>query len=72
MPFRNKFYFHAKIFAFMKIISPLLIFIAITITTSYFKADAQSPFDTATYSRNAKAGDYLTMRGFKMYYEIYG
>lgn len=64
--------FSHKTFKAMKIISPLLIFITIAIVTSYLKADAQSPFDTSIYGRNAKAGHYLTTRGFKMYYEIYG
>ena len=31
-----------------------------------------SPFDTTMYGRNTYAGNYLYMRGFKMYYEIYG
>lgn len=31
-----------------------------------------SPFDTTMCGRNAEAGNYLNIRGFKMYYEIYG
>ncbi len=35
-------------------------------------ACAQSPFDTSIYGRNEKAGKYINMRGFRMYYETYG
>jgi pimeloyl-ACP methyl ester carboxylesterase len=31
-----------------------------------------SPFDTTMYGRNEAAGKYASIRGFKMYYEIYG
>lgn len=31
-----------------------------------------SPFDTTIYGRNDAAGHWLSTRGFKMYYEIYG
>jgi pimeloyl-ACP methyl ester carboxylesterase len=57
----------------MKITSILLILITIEVLIiSYSKVEAQSPFDTTIYGRNAKAGHYLTTRGFKMYYEVYG
>lgn len=54
----------------MKIISLLL---PLTIlATLHSNPQAQSPFDTTMYGRNPKAAHYLTTRGFKMYYEIYG
>lgn len=31
-----------------------------------------SPFDTSIYGRNEKVGRFVTIRGFKMYYETYG
>lgn len=31
-----------------------------------------SPFDTTMYGRNKKAGKYVKIRGFNMYYESYG
>ena len=31
-----------------------------------------SPFDTTKYGRNDKAGHYVKLRGFNMYYETYG
>lgn len=33
---------------------------------------AQSPWDTTKLGRNEKVGHYAKIRGFKMYYEIYG
>src|SRR4051812_37235924 len=50
----------------MRILLALLMFVCLT------SCKGQSPFDTTIYGRNAKAGHYLTTRGFKMYYEIYG
>jgi len=35
-------------------------------------ACAQSPFDTTIYGRNKDVGKYIQIRGFNMYYEIYG
>ncbi len=32
----------------------------------------KSPFDTTTYGRNPAVGKYADIRGFKMYYEVYG
>jgi pimeloyl-ACP methyl ester carboxylesterase len=37
-----------------------------------FAQQAKSPFDTTTYGKNAAVGKYADIRGFKMYYEIYG
>jgi pimeloyl-ACP methyl ester carboxylesterase len=31
-----------------------------------------SPFDTTMYGRNNKAGNYISVRGLNIYYEIYG
>lgn len=38
----------------------------------YSQISNVSPFDTTMYGRNDKAGHYLKIRGFDMYYEIYG
>src|SRR6266568_4068397 len=54
----------------MKIISLLLLLTILA--TLHSNPQAQSPFDTTMYGRNPKAAHYLTTRGFKMYYEIYG
>lgn len=35
-------------------------------------AQVKSPFDTTSYGRNAKVGKFADIRGFKMYYEVYG
>jgi pimeloyl-ACP methyl ester carboxylesterase len=32
----------------------------------------KSPMDTTTYGKNAAVGKYADIRGFKMYYEVYG
>jgi pimeloyl-ACP methyl ester carboxylesterase len=34
--------------------------------------EAKSPFDTTHYGRNTAVGKYADIRGFKMYYEVYG
>ena len=35
-------------------------------------AQVKSPFDTTMYGRNPAVGKYADIRGFRMYYEIYG
>jgi pimeloyl-ACP methyl ester carboxylesterase len=37
-----------------------------------FAQDGKSPFDTTMYGRNPAVGKYADIRGFKMYYEVYG
>jgi hypothetical protein len=32
----------------------------------------KSPMDTTTYGKNTAVGKYADIRGFKMYYEVYG
>ena len=34
--------------------------------------NVKSPFDTTHYGRNGAVGKYAAIRGFKMYYEVYG
>lgn len=51
------------------------IMLSLLLSMLFLSVSAQvvkSPFDTTTYGRNAKVGKYLTTRGFKMYYEVYG
>ena len=53
----------------LKITITLLFIILIKLT---FAQQPKSPFDTTMYGRNPAAGKYADIRGFKMYYEIYG
>lgn len=48
------------------------VFVLIMVTAPISSALAQSPFDTTMYGKNDKAGQYADIRGFKMYYEVYG
>ena len=52
------------------------IFFIIILKACVLLASAQSsnisPFDTTIYGRNEKVGQYAKIRGFNMYYEIYG
>lgn len=49
-----------------------IILIAFVLVLRLDFASAQSPFDTTMYGRNPAVGKYADIRGFKMYYEIYG
>lgn len=40
--------------------------------TALCQGTGPSAFDTTSYGRNEKVGKYANIRGFKMYYEIYG
>jgi pimeloyl-ACP methyl ester carboxylesterase len=51
--------------------SVITFFLFASICVNHLSAQ-QSPFDTTIYGRNDAAGHWLQMRGFKMYYEIYG
>jgi pimeloyl-ACP methyl ester carboxylesterase len=55
----------------MKLKLSLLLLIAAFIQSS-FAQGVKSPFDTTMYGRNPAVGKYADIRGFKMYYEIYG
>jgi pimeloyl-ACP methyl ester carboxylesterase len=46
--------------------------LAIPATAALAQSAGPSPFDTTLYGRNEKVGKYVTLRGFKMYYETYG
>jgi len=51
------------------------ILLSLLMSVLFLSALAQSvksPFDTTIYGRNVKVGKYLPIRGFKMYYEVYG
>ncbi len=51
----------------------LLLLLATVLPQMVFAQSAElSPFDTTQYGRNEHAGRYVTLRGFNMYYEIYG
>jgi len=51
----------------------LLLLVAFISQVSAFAGSSFSvPGDTSNFGRNEKAGNYLDIRGFKMYYEIYG
>ena len=49
---------------------PFIITILIVLSTQILFA--QSSSDTTVYGKNNKAGKYITTRGFRMYYEVYG
>jgi pimeloyl-ACP methyl ester carboxylesterase len=53
---------------------PKKLFLSICVTLLFYSADAQYPpvFKGSNYGNNPKAGRYAAIRGFKMYYEIYG
>ncbi|WP_428328499.1 alpha/beta fold hydrolase [Mucilaginibacter sp.] len=55
----------------MKLKISLLLIFGLFIKTG-FAQQGNSPFDTTKYGRNAAAGKYADIRGFKMYYETYG
>jgi pimeloyl-ACP methyl ester carboxylesterase len=55
----------------MKLKTTLLLLLTLFIQLS-FAQQGKSPFDTTMYGRNPAAGKYADIRGFKMYYEIYG
>ncbi|MBK0380358.1 alpha/beta fold hydrolase [Mucilaginibacter segetis] len=55
----------------MKIIKNSLL-IPLFCLISGFCYSQKSPFDTTLYGRNAAVGKYADIRGFKMYYEVYG
>jgi pimeloyl-ACP methyl ester carboxylesterase len=49
--------------------------IALTFTSqqvTFAQTSTISPFDTTIYGRNALTGNYATVNGIKLYYEIYG
>jgi pimeloyl-ACP methyl ester carboxylesterase len=48
----------------------LLFLLAAFVQLSF--AQGNTPFDTTLYGRNPAVGKYADIRGFKMYYEIYG
>src|SRR3954466_12358153 len=54
--------------------SALLITVIATILLQHVHAQSTpvSPFDTTMYGRNEKAGHFVKLRGFNMYYETYG
>jgi pimeloyl-ACP methyl ester carboxylesterase len=55
----------------MKLRIVILLILSIFIKSSFAQQGA-SPFDTTKYGKNAAAGKYADIRGFKMYYETYG
>lgn len=55
----------------MKLKCALVVLLMVFIKLSYSQ-QVKSPFDTTMYGRNAAAGKYADIRGFKMYYEMYG
>ncbi|WP_347158471.1 alpha/beta fold hydrolase [Pontibacter chitinilyticus] len=46
--------------------------LAIVLSQPAIAQSTVSPFDTTQYGRNAKAGKFVKVRGFNMYYETYG
>jgi pimeloyl-ACP methyl ester carboxylesterase len=55
----------------MKIKATLLLLFTVFVQLS-FAQQGKSPLDTTRYGRNAAVGKYASIRGFKMYYEVYG
>jgi pimeloyl-ACP methyl ester carboxylesterase len=55
----------------MKLKTTFLV-LSILITQLTFAQDAKTAMDTTMYGRNPAVGKYADIRGFKMYYEIYG
>ena len=55
--------------------SKALFLIIILLTThqlTFAQSSTISPSDTTMYGRNEAKGNYLNIRGFKLYYEVYG
>lgn len=50
----------------------LLLIASTILQLSFAQSTNISPFDTTIYGRNTKVGNYVKIRGFNMYYEIYG
>ena len=50
----------------------LLLTITATMLIGFAYAQFGAAFEKSIYGHNPKAGRYATIRGFKMYYEIYG
>src|SRR5689334_23218093 len=50
----------------------LIISIDLCLSSCSSPSTVPSLFDTTMYGRNAKAGKYINLRGFRMYYEVYG
>lgn len=55
----------------MKLRIAILLILSIFVKFS-FAQDAAKAMDTTMYGKNAAVGKYADIRGFKMYYEIYG
>lgn len=49
-----------------------LIFLMALLAKMSFAQDPRKDIDTTHYGRNAAVGKYADIRGFKMYYEVYG
>ena len=54
----------------MKLKLTFVLLLAVFVQFSF--AQEKSPFDTTMYGRNPAVGKYADIRGFKMYYEVYG
>ncbi len=59
---------------YMKYFQPAIVFalFMLCLQSCSAQTNTPSPFDTTIYGRNDKAGKYVNIRGFKMYYETYG
>src|SRR5437868_343082 len=55
----------------MKLKATVILLLTLIIKAG-FAQEGKSTFDTTMYGRNAAAGKYADIRGFKMYYETYG
>jgi pimeloyl-ACP methyl ester carboxylesterase len=56
----------------MKVVLILTLFSVVATQLVWSQASTVSPFDTTRYGKNEKAGKYMNIRGFNMYYETYG
>lgn len=50
----------------------IICLIALTFIANLINAQSARDYEKTMYGRNPKAGHYVSMRGFKMYYEVYG
>jgi pimeloyl-ACP methyl ester carboxylesterase len=54
------------------LIAGLLLFVLVKSAAAQDPKAVQHDMDTTTYGKNAAVGKYADIRGFKMYYEVYG
>lgn len=56
----------------MKIKTILLVALVLLFIKTGYAQDLKTAMDTTTYGKNPAVGKYADIRGFKMYYEVYG